>query len=86
MKKYIVLFALLLSLGSCTENQRAKKYGGTATIELPAGEKLIVATWKDADLWYLTRERHPGEAIESYTFNEKSNYGILEGTYIIKEK
>jgi hypothetical protein len=77
---------ILIGITSCTKNQRVKKFGGTATIELPIGQKLIHCTWKDANLWYLTRPMTKTDTAEIYTFQEKSNLGIVQGAYIIKEK
>lgn len=82
MKK---LLPILLLFAACTESQKAKTYGGTAEITLPAGEKLITATWKEDDLWYLTRPMLMGDSAVSYTFKEKSSFGVMEGTYIIHE-
>ena len=57
MKKLFVVAALALVMVSCTDQQRAKSFGGTSTVELPSGEKLVNVTWKgEADLWYLTRK------------------------------
>jgi len=88
MKKLLVLAALalilLMSLG-CTSNQRAKDYGGTMTIDLPVGQKLVNASWKNSDLWYLTRLRREGEQQEVFTFKEDSSYGVMQGTVIFKE-
>ena len=81
-----IAVALMLNLTSCTENRRAKIFGGTMTVELPAGEKLDDVTWKADELWYLTRERRDGEPIETFTFREESSYGVLEGTVIFIEK
>lgn len=86
MKKLLLLIGILFTFSSCTENNAVKNLGGTATIELPPGEKLIVVTWKDNDLWYLSRARRTNEPIESYQFKEKSSYGLLNGTYFINEK
>lgn len=36
----IIVFSIIF-LTSCTENIRTKQWGGTATITLPAGQKLI---------------------------------------------
>ena len=89
MKKLllVVLLAIFIAscCSSCTENQRAKQWGGTAKIDLPAGKKLVVVTWKDSDLWYLTRDMRADEKAESYHFSEESSWGAFEGTYIIKE-
>lgn len=87
MKKTI--FALIVcasfALTSCTENQKAKNYGGTAHLNLPPNEKLLNVTWKENDLWYLTRPMTPADSAITYQFREESDYGVWEGTYIIKE-
>lgn len=70
---------------SCTEQQRAKKYGGTATENLPANQKLVTVTWKETNLWYLTRPMSATDVAETYEFKESSNFGILNGKVIIKE-
>jgi hypothetical protein len=46
MKKLIFLFALVVTLFSCTENERAKIYGGKLDYRLKPNEVLINATWK----------------------------------------
>lgn len=50
MKK-IAIFTLLIAAisvnTSCTKNQRVKNWGGSATIELPANQKLVTVTWKE---------------------------------------
>ena len=88
MLRWSVLFALLvavLALSACTPNQLAKNFGGTMTKDLPAGEKLVVATWKEASLWYLTRPMRSGEVAERYIFQEDSEFGMVQGTVIFQE-
>jgi hypothetical protein len=75
----------LLFASSCTENQKAKNYGGTAHLTLPPNEKLINVTWKDNDLWYVTRPMVAGDTATVYNFREESDYGVWEGQYIITE-
>lgn len=82
----IAVLIFVSTVTSCTKNQRVKQFGGKATIELPVGQKLVHCTWKDANLWYLTRPMKEGETAETYTFQEKSNFGMVEGTYLIKER
>ena len=48
MRIIITLVALLTIATSCTEQHMARRYGGKLKIELPKGEKLIMATWKEA--------------------------------------
>lgn len=77
MKKLFLLFALV-AMCSCTENQMARTYGGKMTIELPKGEKLINATWKEANLFYLTEPMEEGYIPKSKKFRESSNFGVWE--------
>lgn len=77
---------LLTALIVCgCDNFRAKHLGGTITVQLNSGQKLVNATWKDAQLWYLTRPMHSNEVVETYYFKEKSMSGVLEGTVIFQE-
>jgi hypothetical protein len=90
MKKKIGLFVLLLVVilvaMSCTENTRARVWGGKAKVELPAGQKLVNVTWKDNNsIWYLTRPMRSDETAESYTFKESSSFGVIEGTVVLVE-
>jgi hypothetical protein len=86
MKK-LLFIGLSLILFSCTENEMARNYGGTQTINLSPNKELINITFKgEQDLWILTRNRRPGESIDTFYFHEKSNYGLMEGTIIINEK
>ena len=87
MKKLIGLIAIVMLLGSvsCTEQSRTKTLGGTMTINLPQNQKMVEATWKGDDLWYLTRPMRIGEKVEIYTFKEESSFGMMEGTVIFKE-
>jgi hypothetical protein len=84
-KLLTLAFGLLVFLTSCTENSRVKTFGGSASFELPKGEKLVTVTWKESDMWYLTRPMHDNEYPETYTFKEKSSLGIVEGTFTIYE-
>lgn len=83
----IILAVLVFSIVGCTEQQRARRYGGNATINLPPDTKLVTATWKGEDLWYLVRPMRPDEKPESHTFIESSSFGIIEGrVFIIEHK
>jgi uncharacterized lipoprotein YehR (DUF1307 family) len=87
MKKVFLIISLVLvvMLSSCTKNSRAKNFGGTMKIDLPIGKKLITVTWKNDDMWYLTRTMRNDETPETYEFKENSNLGIMEGTVIFIE-
>jgi hypothetical protein len=85
MKKILTIALLAISLASCTENSRVKRFGGEGTINLPKGEKLINITWKESQIWYLTRPMDSNDVAQTYKFAEESGYGIIEGTYTIIE-
>ena len=65
----------------------ARDFGGTTTIELEPNLKLEEITWKDDDLWYLTRPMRDDEEPETHTFTEKGGFGTIfdGGTVIVVE-
>ena len=82
MKKIILLLFLV---SGCTDNQRAKAFGGTATVDIPKGKKFVNATWKEESLWYVYRDAKEGEIPESFVLKEASSFGIIEGQVIFQE-
>ena len=83
MKKFILLTTMVLCLTGCHETTRS--FGGSMTVELPKGQKLEEITWKEADLWYLTRPMREDENAETHTFQESTEFGVFEGTVTIIE-
>ena len=86
----IITVSLVITICGCTENNRVNNWGGEMTVDLPEGQKLEEITWKvddnnDAHLWYLTRPMHDDEFPETHVFQEKSSWGIWEGTVTIIE-
>jgi hypothetical protein len=75
----IGLVLILSSLSSCTDNIRAKAFGGNMTINVPAGNKVTNITWKEGDLWYSFRPFQEGEVPVTQSFIEESTWGVLEG-------
>lgn len=80
-----MLVGTIFVLGSCTENSRVKNFGGEGIINLPQGRKLVNVTWKDTQLWYITRQMRPDDVVETYIFKEESSWGVIEGSYNIVE-
>jgi hypothetical protein len=85
MKKIFLAIVLGVIITSCTENERVKAWGGEGTIKLPKGKKLVNVTWKETQIWYLTRNMDSNDVAETYEFHEESSYGVIEGTYKIVE-
>lgn len=84
-KTFFLSIVAALLISSCTQNEMAKEYGGVIEVDLPTHQKLVNVTWKDADLWYLTRPMKESEQAETYYLKEQSTYGLMQGTVILKE-
>lgn len=57
-----------------------KRYGGVMTIQVPAGQYHISATWKDDNLWIENYDPATNVCI----FNEYSKGNLLQGRVTIK--
>ena len=75
----VVIVSSVLFVG-CGSNYAAKHLGGSMTINLEPNQKLVTATWKDDNLWYLTKPMKEGDEAEVLTFQQKSEFGVFEGT------
>lgn len=83
LSKQIIVFFLLTSASiSCTDNERARQYGGTESIRLKPHHKFVNITWKNNDLWVIVQDTLTG----TYYALEKSSYGLLEGKIIIEKE
>lgn len=80
MKKLILAVALVSLATSCTENVRARRWGGTEEISLKPNEKVLNVTWKENEMWICTKDTVTGIVY----FREKSSWGVMEGTVILK--
>ena len=84
MKNIILLALTALMMMGC-EQYVARQAGGTLTIKLESGQKLIEATWKESDLWYLTETMDSDYKPKTKVFQENSMYGVFEGRVIFIE-
>ena len=89
MKKVFIALTLLafsFALSGC--QQDARRVGGTTTIDIDPGMRIIPYTvqWdRNADIWYLTEEAPADYKPKTYVFKESSNMGVMEGEVIIVE-
>lgn len=81
MNKIILVAITLLALVSCTDNERARNYGGTEIVNLQPQEKFINITWKQDNLWIVVQDTITGD----FYAREKSSFGVLEGKVIIQK-
>lgn len=82
----LLCVGFMLLIAGCTEQDMAKNFGGTANIEIANCQKVVNATWKEDNLWLLTRPMREDEKPEKLTLSESSSFGLLEGSVIINEK
>jgi hypothetical protein len=80
MKKLFVLALGIVSLTSCTDNSRARRWGGTEEIALKRNEVVLNVTWKENEMWICTQDT----VTNTTYFREKSSWGVMEGTVILK--
>lgn len=81
---FAVMMAVLM-LTSC-ENLVTRNFGGSQTIELEKGQRLVEITFKDNDLWILTEPMDSDYVPKTKTFYEDSNLGVMQGKITIKEQ
>lgn len=80
MKKIFLVAITLLAI-SCTDNQKARNFGGTETIKLEPHERFINITWKQDNIWLIVQDTLTG----IYYAKEKSSYGLMEGKIVISK-
>ena len=86
MKKIFLTLAIcLVALSGCTKQQRVRAFGGTEVIQVEPGKRVMMATWKEDNLFYMV-EPMP----EDYTPNDKeliesASFGVLESKIIFHE-
>ena len=49
------MLALIMIL-ACTENERARDWGGTVDIDVPCDHQVFDVTWKGDNFWYATQD------------------------------
>lgn len=77
----IVLFGgAVAALSGCTDNSRARRWGGTEEVTLKPNEVVLNVTWKENEMWICTKDTISGVVY----FREKSSWGMMEGTVILK--
>ncbi len=81
----IIVLAILYLIYTSTRQVRTRHLGGSMTIDLPKNTKLVNITWKEDNLWYLTRPMTTQDSATSYQFREDSQWNVMEGTITIIE-
>lgn len=74
----IALLVLMMAAASCTEQSMTRNFGGKMSIKLPKGERLLTATWKEYNLFYLTEPMESDYVPKNKKFVESSSFGVWE--------
>lgn len=86
MKKIIFLMsAILLLMASCTKQSRVRNFGGTETIKVKPGFRVMMATWKHDDLFYMIEPMPDGYEPSEKRLVESSSFGVWECEIIFQE-
>lgn len=88
LRTKIILILLILGIFCywiLTTQFGAKHFGGTYTINLEKNNKLVNVTWKDEQLWLLTKKSNKTDVSETYEFKEDSKFNVIEGKVVIQE-
>lgn len=83
---FIFIVVMLISLiRACSPQGIARNWGGEMDMHLEPNRKLVEVTWKDDNIWYLTKPMNNEDIAETYEFAESDAIGIFEGTLHIYE-
>ena len=85
MKKFILLVFISLMMVMGCDQYITRQIGGTTTIQLEPNQKLVEATWKESNLWYLTEPMDSDYKPKTRVFQESSVLGVMEGKVIFIE-
>ena len=76
----LAITAPIFIMSACAEEKKIEetKYEGheEKVIRLPACTKLISISWKNDNLWYLTRPLHTGETPETYNLKKEIGFSV----------
>ena len=78
----LLIVGALIFLISCTDNARARKFGGTETIEIGPNQIVLGTDWKGDELWVLIQDTITHESF----LQENSSFGLVEGKIKFKSK
>lgn len=83
---FVIGPGIFMGISSCTEQSRSRSFGGDSTIKLQPGEKLIMATFKDDNIWYLVEPMEADYVPKTKVLKESSSWGVLEGSVTFIER
>ena len=83
----LLLAITMMMVSGC--QQTTRQFGGTSTIDLPPGKRLVPYTvqWEGTthDIWYLVEDAPADYVPKTYEFKESSNIGALQGEVVFVE-
>lgn len=85
MKKIILIAMVALMAASCTEQQLTRDFGGTMTINVEPNKRVMMATWKNSDLFYMVEDMPTDYEPHDKVLIESSSFGIMESKIIFHE-
>ena len=86
MKKIISFILISILITGCTSNQRTKMFGGTETIDVEQGKRVVMATWESDKVFYVIEDMPSDYTPQDKKLIEVSSFGIFESEVIFHEQ
>lgn len=83
-KSIVIALMAIMLLSGCHGTTRS--LGGNMELTLEPGQKLEEITWKEYDLWYLTRPMRDDEEPETHVFRSYSEFHVFGTVTIIESR
>lgn len=80
-----IISALIVLARACSQQSITRNWGGEMDMHLEPNRKLVEVTWKNDNIWYLTKPMTDDDIAEVYEFAESDAIGVFEGTLHIYE-
>lgn len=81
----LIMIVAGVTIPACTKQERVRTFGGTEVINVEPGKRVMMATWKETDLFYMVEDMPEDYTPHDKTLVESSSYGILESKIIFRE-
>lgn len=81
----ILICMIAFILYACSDQEKAGYFGGESSINVPYGEEVLMATWKDDDIWYFTRPMSDDYVPQVKALRQESSHGLYHGVVYFYE-
>ena len=80
-----LVLAIAFMFCACSDQEKAGYFGGESSINVPYGEEVLTATWKEDDIWYFTRPMSDDYVPQVKALRQESSHGFYHGVVYFYE-